>query len=278
VLEIDGTPHPYLLEGEGTPCVVAALGPLYRPLFSSELKQHIQFIYVDFKNTWGAEGEVDLSGVTMQTLLDEIDQVRSGLGYERICVLGHSAPGMMPLAYALAYPDHISHAISIATVPFWNASFGQIQEEFWESDASEERKAAQQRNRELLPDTAIASLTSRDAFVMAYVRNGPIYWHDPGQDSYWLFAGRHFSLNAINHFFSVVLEDYDLRPRLADIEAPVFLAQGRYDYATPYHLWDDVRDSIPALSYHLFESSGHFPMLEEQELFDALLIEWLANH
>jgi proline iminopeptidase len=277
VLEISGAFHPYLLEGEGTPCVVTALGPIYRSLFSDRLKQHIQFVHVDFKNTWGAEGDVDLTDVTMETLLDDIDQVRIGLGHERICVLGHSAPGMMPLAYALAYPEHVSHAISIATVPFWNASFGEVQSEFWEADASDVRRAARQRNREMLPDGVLRSLTPRDAWILGYVRNGPNYWFDPTYDAYWIFAGQHARVEMVNHFFGVLLADYDLRPRLADITAPVFLAQGRYDYATPHNTWDDVRDNIPDLSYHLFERSAHFPMFEEQELFDELLIEWLSS-
>ena len=82
----------------------------------------------------------------------------------------------------------------------------------------------------------------------------------------------------VNHFFGVLLEDYDLRPRLSELTTPLFLAQGRYDYATPYHLWEDVREGIPDLSYHLFERSGHFPMFEEQEAFDDLLIGWLLSH
>jgi pimeloyl-ACP methyl ester carboxylesterase len=31
-------------------------------------------------------------------------------------------------------------------------------------------------------------------------------------------------------------------------------------------------------SYNLFEKSGHFPMVEEQELFDKKLIEWIKRH
>jgi proline iminopeptidase len=278
VIEIGGMSHPYLAEGKGIPCVVAALGPIYRPLFSDRLKEHIQFIYVDFKNTWGAEGSFDPSTVTMESLLADIDQVRAALGHDRICVVGHSAPGMMPIAYALAYPEHASHAISLATVPFWNAGFGSIQGEFWEQDASEERKAVLERNQVSLPDDVVQSLTDRDAWVMSYVRNGPLYWVDPAYDSYWIFAGHHMSLDMVNHFFGVLLADYDLRPRFPDLTTPVFLAQGRHDYATPYTLWEDLVGSIPGLSYHLFENSAHFPMFEEQNLFDDLLIEWLSTH
>jgi hypothetical protein len=29
------------------------------------------------------------------------------------------------------------------------------------------------------------------------------------------------------------------------------------------------------VSFHLFQKSGHWPMLEERELFERLLIDWL---
>jgi proline iminopeptidase len=278
VLEFDGYAHPYLIEGEGIPCVVAALGPIYRPLFSDRLKEHIQFIYVDFKNSWGAEGPIDPGSVTMESLWEDIDQVRQALGHERICVVGHSAPGMMPMAYALSYPEHISHAISLATVPFWNAGFGGIQAEFWDRDASAERRAARDANQALLSAQADQPLTARDTWVMSYVRNGPLYWFDPSYDCYWIFAGHHVSMEMVNHFFGTVLADYDLRSRLGEISAPVFLAQGRFDYATPYHLWEEPHRDIPDVAYHVFDRSAHFPMFEEQDHFDDLLIGWLAGH
>jgi len=35
---------------------------------------------------------------------------------------------------------------------------------------------------------------------------------------------------------------------------------------------------LPNLSYNLFEKSGHYPMLEEQELFDEKLIKLIETH
>ncbi len=112
---------------------------------------------------------------------------------------------------------------------------------------------------------------------MTYARNGPLYWYDPSYDSYWIWAGRHFSVGMTDRFFGVILADYDLRPELSEIEAPIFLALGRHDYAVPYETWEDSRESAPNLTLHLFDRSGHFPMLEERGLFDGRLIAWLEE-
>src|SRR5437762_8974711 len=80
VITIGGTPHPYLAEGTGPTCIVVGLAPSYPPLLSDRLKQRIRFVYVDFKNSWNAES-ADVAGkITMDSLVDEIDQVRSEIG------------------------------------------------------------------------------------------------------------------------------------------------------------------------------------------------------
>ena len=58
---------------------------------------------------------------------------------------------------------------------------------------------------------------------------------------------------------------------------PVFLALDCYDFICSYYLWDDYKDRMSDLSYYLFERSGHWPMFEEQTLFDEKLITWLES-
>jgi len=130
VITIAGTPHPYLSEGTSLPCIVAGLAPFYPPLFSDRLKQRIRFIFVDFKNTWGAEALRDADKMTMDTLVEEIDDVRRALGLEKVCVVGHSAPGFLPLEFALRHPDRMSHGIVIGTPPFFNRDFDKVQSRF----------------------------------------------------------------------------------------------------------------------------------------------------
>jgi pimeloyl-ACP methyl ester carboxylesterase len=79
------------------------------------------------------------------------------------------------------------------------------------------------------------------------------------------------------HFQLSILNDYDIIEG-PTISTPVFLALGRYDYVSPYILWDDRKSVLPNLSYNLFHKSAHFPMVEEQELFDKKLIEWISSH
>lgn len=278
ILEIGGTVCPYLLEGEGIPCLVVGPAFFYSQFFSDELKQHIQFVLVDFKNTWRADETVDVSGVTMADLMDEIDEVREALGFERLCVVGASVLGFWPLEYAKAYPDRISHAIMIGTPPFWDfQEIEPIQDEFIANNASDERQERWSQNWERVSEGTLERLSPIDQFVYTYVQNAPLYWFDFTYDPFRHFAGRQSFAPMKEHVFDSLLADYDPRDRFGAIETPVFLALGRHDYVVPFTLWDEARDLLPNLSYHLFEKSGHFPMFEEHELFDEELIQWLEE-
>jgi len=277
VITIGGTPHPYHTEGSGVTCIVTGFAPFFTQQFSDRLKQHIRFVYVDFKNSWGAESPRDLQKITMDSLVDEVDQVRKALGLEKVCIVGHSATGFVATEYALRHPDHISHALLICVEPFFNQEFRAIHDPFWEREASADRKKIKQQLDERLPNETLRSLSPRDSFAMRYVRNGPKYFYDATYDLAWLWIGRHFSMEVLDWYMNTIAKDWDPRPRLASNRVPMFVALGRYDFNVPYITWDSVKKTTPQVTSQLFDKSGHFPMIEERDQFDDALIRWLRD-
>jgi proline iminopeptidase len=277
VLTIGGTPNPYLAEGTGPTCIVVGPAHMYPPLLSDQLKQRIRFVYVDFKNSWGADSPSRVEKVTLDSLVEEVDQVRSGLGLEKVCLFGHSAPGLVAVEYALRHPDRVSQLILVSVEPYFTPGWLKARKAFWETEAPADRKAALKRNIERLPDHLLKGLSPYDAFALRYVRNGPRYFYDPSYDFYWEFVGKHLSAEMIEYFLNTIVANYDPRPRLESNDVPKFLALGRYDYNIPYREWNSARKTTPHLSAHMFERSGHFPMLEESALFDEQVIRWLEN-
>lgn len=43
------------------------------------------------------------------------------------------------------------------------------------------------------------------------------------------------------------------------------------------HGTEQRRSKFTSLSFNIFEKSSHFPQMEQQELFDKKLIEWIEN-
>lgn len=117
-----------------------------------------------------------------------------------------------------------------------------------------------------------------DRFAYTFLQNAPLRWFDYTYDPFHNSAGRQDYSEMHQHVFNELLADYDPRDQFASMGAPVFLALGRHDYVVPYFLWDDDKARIQNLSYHVFERSGHFPTVEEQQRFDRELVQWIRQH
>ena len=150
-------------------------------------------------------------------------------------------------------------------------------EEYWGSHASAERKGRLEHNLKELTEDVLNKMQPSERFIKTYIANTPKIWHDYEYDCSWFFDGLEYNMDVLNHTFGVIFKEYDLAKRPGEITTPVFLALGQSSYICPYFLWDNRKDKLRNLSYHLFERSGHWPMFEEQELFDQKLIEWISR-
>jgi proline iminopeptidase len=273
VTTADGTKLRYVVEGSGIPCIVVN-GGFYRRVYSKDLRRHLKLVFVHFRHGSEAESAAKLDGITVDTLVDDIDLVRRALGFERIAVMGHSLPSVIALEFARKYPEHTSHVILIGAPPFMITP--KESEAFWESDASEARKLANKRNLERITDEDLKKAPPAKAWKLQFVRNGARYWYDATYDSSWMLEGIAPNMKLIPHV-AAQLTEYDVVKRTPRVTTPVFLALGRYDYLVPYHTWEGRKDSFPTFSYNLFEKSGHYPMFEEPQLFDQKLLEWIRK-
>lgn len=274
IVAADGTKLHYVVDGSGIPCVVVN-GSHYQRVFSKDLRRHLKLVFVDFRHSSEAEAAAKLDDITLDTLLDDIDQVRKALGFNRVAVMGHSLPSVIALEYARKYPEHTSHLILIGSPP--SVIPPKESEAFWQSDASEARKLADKRNLERIKDEDLKKAPPGQAWKLLFVRNGAHYWYDPSYDSSWMLEGIALNMNLMPRVAGL-FRDYDFGKRAPRATTPIFLALGRYDYLVPYHMWDGRKDSFPNLSYNLFEKSGHYPMFEEPALFEKKLLEWMKRN
>jgi len=72
------------------------------------------------------------------------------------------------------------------------------------------------------------------------------------------------------------LKDWDITDRLHEIQAPALILSGRYDESTPA-IAESLQRGIPESEWILFEKSGHFPQLEETELYLRVVNEFLTR-
>jgi proline iminopeptidase len=273
-LNVEGALFTYSIEGNGIPCVFfTGSENVGIRLLSKELKKHIKIIHADPKGI----SKVDVKSITLDSILDDIDKARIALGVEKIAVLGHSMFSIVPLEYALKYPEHASHAISTGGVPSFSEKSTKASNEYWEKDASEERKEIRRRNNEALTEEVMSKLSPSEAFIRQYVADTPLRFYDPEFDMTDLWEGVELNMDFINHFWGFIY-GFDNTDKYHLIKAPVLIFAGRYDYGCPYFLYDEVKDIIPNYTFILLENGGHNPMFEIPEEFDKKLIDWIKSH
>lgn len=276
VVLVEGAELHYVIEGNGYPCLVIGHAESYRLLLSRRLRNHFQFTFMDLRHDARSKSSLDVSKITLDTYLDDIDAVSRALGLGRFAIFGHSHHAYVALQYARKYPKKISHVIMTGCAPC--DILHSRRDEFWESDASDERKAlfAQKWDKFLKQRPKIPTKEQEAASLIAMAPK--LLW-DLTENLAFVEAAKavHNSRDVYLHYQLVILRDYDIAEEGGRITAPVFLALGRYDYVAPYILWEERRGALPNIFCNLFYRSGHFPMFEEQELFDDKLIEWISK-
>ncbi len=215
-----------------------------------------------------------MAGVTLYYagLNNDIETARKALNLTNFAILGHSHHAYVALRYAQKYPSRISHVIMVGCAPCDIRRTKR--DEFWESDASDDRKADFLQKWEEYQKRR-SGMTAREQEGEQVI----------AQAAKLLFDFRKippFAASVENdrdiylHYMLDIVGDYDVARDCGRVAVPVFLAVGRYDYLAPYALWDErERGAFQDLSHNLFRRSGHFPMFEERQLFDEKLVSWM---
>lgn len=263
----------YVVEGSGAPCLVFGSRILMPRTFSSDFKSHFRCVYLDPRGC--SEGVPDdpahPDGVFR--MVADVEAARAKLALDHFVLVGHSLLGLVAMAYATQYPEHVSRVIAIEAPPEMTQRFLDASDAAWNA-ASAERKAQHEKNRARLPKDFADKLPPSQAFVADFVANAAMAFYDPTYDPGPLFEGVYFNV-------PLVTEAYDptrpfVLPTAPAVSVPVFATVARGDFLVPAAAWDGFKGPFTNMTVKVFEHSGHFPQLEEASAFDAAVQKWLA--
>lgn len=275
-IEVDGSRLSYVIEGEGTPCLVIGSSIYYPRTFSNDLRKHLKMYFVDMK--WFAKGykPEDLTTVNIQSIVNDVEQIRSALGLQMPLILGHSIHGTIATEYVKKYGSRVSGLVVIGSPCEWgNATYNEKAETLWKT-ASAQRKKIQEENWGKVKE--LDRLTGQAEASARYNNMAPQYWFNPEYDAAWLWNDMTVHSEVTQHLFAQVFKDYNMFEPYGIISVPVFVALGKYDYVIPHTLWKNSYKEIPDFKLVIFEKSGHTPQLEENKLFDKELIDWINKN
>lgn len=270
VVSVDGAELFYSTRGVGAPCIVPCLigTNQFERMTPAPLTDFFQFIYVDLRG--GGKSTGDPGQLTFDLLVADFEAVRKDVGAERVAVLGYSISGVLALEYGRRCPGALSHVITAGTPPTGDMSkLAQAATAFFEADGSAERKRILQENYAKLPPGTPPT--------QAVFAQTPTRFFDPRFDAMPLFAEADFKPKLFEHVLGPLTAKWDVTADLKSLRVPILLAHGRYDYVSPYTMWDGIVDALPEATMSLFERSGHQPFFEEPARFVEVVREWMAR-
>ncbi len=272
-ITIKGMKFYYKIEGTGITAMVIGSAIEQPRMFSQELRKHFKFIFVDTRLFVSS----NVDKFTLNDAVKDIEYIRKYLKIDKMLLIGNSMLSIIALEYAKKYPKRVSHLAMIGISPIFDDSYLKERNEYWEKHATDERKQLWEENMKKLSEVDLTKVSPGEARVLDYVANGPKRCYDANYNSSWLFEGVHVNMSDGIMDFIKSYYKYDITNKIKNVTMPVLLVVGQYDFNNPYYLWNDFKSKFANLEYHLFNKSGHHPMLEETELFNQTLIDFISQ-
>jgi proline iminopeptidase len=274
VINVDGIDLPYIREGTGLPCLIYGISQYHSKSFSADFKSHFQCTFVDSRCVVPSASIDTLAPFTIDAAVKEIEGIRKALHMQKFILIGHSILGLVVLEYAKRYPDNVSHVIAIGTVPELSQDLTKGADDYWNNNASDQRKEMYVSNWNKLSGDSLAKLTPSGAFIASTVADAPQRWYDSTYDENKLLSGVQYNVPIL---YQLLGQDFFLYKDSIKIKPPVFLAMGKYDFGCPYIAWDQYRSMFNDITFQLFDYSGHVPQVEEADKFDSLVFNWIEK-
>jgi len=265
------------VRGYGLPCLYLHGGPgsgseWMEKMGGDTLEKYFTMVYLDQRGVCKSSTPSDMN-FSFDRQVQDFEEVREALGYDRWILLGHSFGGVLQMGYWERHPDCIAGMVCENCTICLEASF----KESWLPAAVEIAGGVTDAE---VTDTTLRTL-DRMAAVQKYINN----------DNRWMIFTRNkwandtiaswsFHQNCISHGHGedvLLMDEYwrDFRPLSAEVNVPVLFLYGRYDRAVGPEFYKGVR--FPEMML-VGADCGHIFFLEEPELLSRSLGEFVERY
>lgn len=255
-----------------TPIVILGSAIYYPRLFQHDLYKNLHLIFVDHRGF--TQAPEHNTSHTLQDIVNDIEQIRITLNINEMFLLGHSGHGFMAMAYAEQYPQYVKGIIlsNLAPTNTQERQDGSIA--FFESTASEERKAYFYSEISKLNDDIQNNPDHR--FSHINIRMQAHSFYDFTYDGAYLWQNVPNNMPALDYLWGIEFTKFETAHFFKTWHKPLLLMLSDYDFlVSPISLWHDICHNAN-ISPIMFNQSGHNPMLEEPEKYYAQLLSFVS--
>jgi proline iminopeptidase len=281
----DGVRLFYRIEGSGPQTLVVVHGG---PGFSLEsvradfapFAAHRRVIYYDQRGNGRSDLIDDPAALAVPRHIADLEAIRRHFRLERMTLLGNSWGGLLISAYAAAHPDRVERLVLDSPAPPRAALMRLMQTRMNERAAERFSEAERTRVRAnadwLAAGDPVAACTLFSHYILRLYLFDPA---SPAQIRGTLCAGPPEVVRRslwVNRMIMESFGEFDLRPDVRRVTAPVFVIHGAGDVVPP----EGAREwaaSYPNARLLMLPRAGHLIQAEEPRAFFSSIETFLAG-
>jgi proline iminopeptidase len=259
----------YRVVGRGRPVIVIHGGPDFDHSYllpdMDRLSDSYRLIYYDQMGRGKSVGRIVPDGVSIETEVEDLEDLRKYFQLDKVAILGHSWGGHLAMEYALRYAENVSHLILMNSSVASHEDYLLLQEE------SRRRKAPYEEALKLLVSSVEFREGDPDA-VAAYYKIHFCTTINKQEQLERLVEGLRLSFTRENVLRGREIEDrlieetslseeFDLFPMLRRLKVPTLVMHGDYDFI-PVVCAEHIAEAIPGARFVVLKNCGHFAYVE----------------
>ena len=281
IKDINGTHLYFKTIGTGDPIIfLHGSGGSHRYFlpYMEALAKSYQLVFYDQRGTGLSDGQLDMSAITVDSFVEDLEALRVAFGFEKFSLIGHSWGAVIAISYAIKYQPHLDKLILVDSIPVNNTFLLEFNDTF------------QKRIQDLSPEAqqmftttctfSLAKLTSEERMECDAI-NATIRFYDPTKA---LTIDPTVDENTANNsdiIHPLIRIDFnrnqqDIDSKLTTVDVPTLILHGDFD-PIPVASSEYIKQHIPTSQIVIITESGHFPFIEQPGQFFAALGSFLSN-
>jgi proline iminopeptidase len=270
--------------GQGQPIILLHGGPDFDHNYllpdMDRLADVFRLIYYDQRGRGKSAENVQPVDVSIQSEIDDLEDLREYLQLEQAAVLGHSWGALLAMEYAIRHPNRVSHLILLNTAPASHDDYLLFQHD---------RRAKAPDDVEMLRE-----LASRPAYAEGDLEAEAKYYRvhyratlrppdlldrlmehlRMGSTTESVLKARAIEDRLYDDTWRS--SDYDLLPKLKRLRVPTLVIHGEYDLI-PVECANHIAQAIPGARLVALSDCGHFSYIERPDDVRNALIEFFQT-
>ncbi len=269
-IENNGVKIWYKVSGNGPVCILPTpgWGPGSELYYKSmdKLEEIFTMVYIDIRGT-GKSDRPTIEQYTTSNILSDLEAVRKKIKADKIWLMGHSKGGAIVLNYATQFKERVNGIILINSSGGVNTpsevmqnTMNQKQNEPWYAAAKEYFYKEPSDEKDWI--TGIKTIM-------------PIYFSTTENFE----KSKHVLMNTTLSYDAFKAQEKwfdcenDLDPKLHTIDIPVLVIVGMDDFICGPYVANHLHSELPNSKLIPVENAGHFPWLEQPEIFFKAIID-----